>query len=160
MKFLPGSRLWSATYNNYVAAMSRRRPESCLDSCSFYNYIDRDDVSAYVDADASKKVTAVIGQTGAVCLDDEQFFVFKVSHFAPASNRSGVEILKKMAKVKDKIIIFTVTSDLCEMLQGCGFIACNIVFDVLWDGQTQQKHVFTQKNNDLIVRSLLKNKTF
>lgn len=156
MKFLKGHRVFDNAYENYARAMSRRRPDSVLDSRSFYNYLDRDNVSAYVET-TDKKITAVVGQTEHVSLDDEQFFIFKISHFAPATNRHGVDVLKKISKVTDKVIIFTVTEDLCDMLVGCGFVSTGISFFVNWGGDAQEKFVFTQKNNDLIVRSLFKN---
>ena len=106
MKFHKALNIGWKIYENYQKSMGRRRPDSVLSEDRFDGYCDRQDVFGYFEG-YGLKTSAVIGQFDSVELNRESFDVFKASHFAPASARKGVELLKKMSKEKNRVIVFT-----------------------------------------------------
>jgi hypothetical protein len=143
-------------FRNYAAAMSRRRPESVLEEDRFFNYLEREDVFLYQDNDCGH-VSAVIGQADTIDIDGENTEFFKVSHFAPATPRRGVAMLRKMAKCRNRIVVLTVTEDLCDMLIGCGFSPVGVSFQMFWNGEEHTKYVFTQFGNETAVKTAISN---
>jgi hypothetical protein len=141
-------------HDNYSASISRRRPDSVLDYDRFCWYLDREDVFLFQENNYGK-ISAVIGQADSVNIDGEVFDVFKASHFAPFSMREGVKILKKMSKIKDRVVVFTVTDDLCDMLMQCGFSPVGVSFQMFWNGDEQTKTVFTQFGNETFVKTII-----
>jgi hypothetical protein len=154
MKYHRPSKNSAQYYMNYVTAMSRRRPDSVLEEERFENYLDREDVFLYQDNDCGQ-VSAVIGQADNIDIDGEKIKFFKVSHFAPATPRRGVAMLKKMAKCRNRVVVFTVTEDLCDMLLGCGFSPVGVSFKMFWNGEENTKYVFTQFGNETVVKTAM-----
>jgi len=143
-------------YDNYEAAMSRRRPDSVLEYDRFYDYLyNRGDIRVYQESKV-QKTSAVIGQLSETALDGEKFEILEVSHFSPGSMRGGVNLLRKMSKVRDRVIVFAVTDDLTDMLIGCGFSPVGVSFQMFWNGNEQTKYVLTQRGFESIVKSLIK----
>jgi len=141
-------------YDHYKWAMARRRPDSVLEYDRFCRYLEREDIFLYQDTNYGR-ISAVIGQDYHLLENDDWLDLFRVSHFAPASMKDGAKILRKMAKVKDRVIVFTLTDDLCDMLMACGFSPVSISFQMYWNGEKQEKTIFTQYGDEPIVRGLL-----
>lgn len=95
----------SKVWRNYAASMSRRRPGSELGHNSFGRYARRASVFVF-------RKSACIGQMDAAGR-------FWVSHFAPASRREGVEMLRELRHRCP--VGFAVCHDLVGMLVKIGF---------------------------------------
>lgn len=96
-------------YDQYAAAMSRRRPDSVLEEESFEYYLNHSNVRLFV-----FKESYIIGQY------DIETDTFKVSHFAPKNTRQGVEAIKALQAVAFNVV-FAVTDDLASMLERCDY---------------------------------------
>lgn len=142
----------SETYDlwlQYADAMERRRPDSVLDSYRFESYLLRDDVFM-----AEEDGSAIIGQLSMVDVFGGEVEIFKVSHFAPKTMRGSARLLRKLARDYGRVVVFTVTDDLTEMLLGCGWSPCGMSFPIFWNGEVETKHIFTQLGNEMDVRAL------
>ena len=100
------SELYEKTYTNYCLAMEKRRPDSCLDSIHFYNYIYDDTTFAF-----QYRKSLVFGQYY------ENLFI--PTHFAPNGLKEGIDIIKLMKDYSN--VAFVVTEDLSAMLSKIGF---------------------------------------
>ena len=95
----------SDVWRNYAASMRRRRPGSELSHNAFGRYARRASIFVF-------KRSACVGQMDAAGR-------FWVSHFAPASRREGVEMLREL---KHRCPVgFAVCPDLVGMLTRIGF---------------------------------------
>lgn len=95
----------STVWRNYAASMSRRRPGSELGHNSFGRYARRASIFIF-------EKSACIGQMDAAGR-------FWISHFAPASRREGVAMLRELRHRCP--VGFAVCPDLVGMLLRLGF---------------------------------------
>jgi len=98
-------------WQQYAAAMSRRRPDSVLPISNFRVYLRRPEV-------------AIIGRNGSYVIGQWQGGVFHPTHFAPRGPKSSVELLRGLAR--NRRILWAVTPDLAGMLRKLGYLPAGI----------------------------------
>lgn len=126
-------------WDNYRNAMDRKRPGNSLNLCGFYGYItDGATVFKY-------KNSYVLG------LFSNGFY--KPSHFAPSSIREGMEMIEELCKYNN--IIFTVTSDLTQMLTKLGaYTDSSFNFPMIFRNEISFKNIVT--TNKRVLEVILK----
>lgn len=114
----------ATVWHGYKKSMSKRRPESVLSQNVFGHYVKS--ASCFVFGNS-----ALFGMWKGNS--------FCISHFAPASRREGVEMLKAIIG-SGKKVIFAVTCDLVDMLSrlGCKTIGEHVI---QWNGQDIKKYI-------------------
>ncbi len=102
----------SIIHKNYENSMNKRRPGSALNIESFSNHICHHAYSYMYGK------SYVFGNIEEDLLGKE---IFQVSHFAPASNKEGVNLLKSLRKYNN--VVFAVSIDLKPMLEKIGYFS-------------------------------------
>ena len=119
-------------WEDYAAAMIRRRPGSVLPLESFESYLHSPGVNMFIKPGKG----AVVGQS----VGD----IFQASHFAPRGSRGGVSTLKSMSKYDD--VVFPVTGDLSSMLERIGFNKLPFGVPAQHRGELVMKDILTSSN--------------
>lgn len=120
-------------WRNYRRSMAKRRPGSELRHNAFGRHV-RKHCFVYGDVFGS----AIFGAFETVAGKT----VFSGSHYAPATNRSGLSLLKKLAGDTDFPAAFAVTEDLAQMLIKAGFRDAGLSHTAFFRGHPVQKRVF------------------
>jgi tRNA nucleotidyltransferase/poly(A) polymerase len=123
-------------WENYKNSMNKRRPDSHLYLCNFYNYITQ--------------VASVFRYKDSYIIGTFDNGFFKPSHFSPATLREGLESIEELCKYNN--IIFTVTSDLTNMLKKMGaYTDASFSFPMIFRNQIVLKNIVTTNKKVLEV---------
>ncbi len=127
------AQIWA----NYAKAMARRRPESILWLSGFAHMASHNDTVIY-----SSRHGHVLGKWS--------HGVFKPSHFAPRSIRSGAELIAELKEFGN--VVFFVTEDLAPMLRKLGYFGHgSAIIPMLFRGELVMKTIMASSEELLAV---------
>jgi hypothetical protein len=123
-------------WDNYKNSMNKRRPDSHLYLCNFYSYIT--------------EVASVFRYKDSYIIGTFSNGFFKPSHFSPTTLREGLESIEELCKYNN--IIFTVTSDLTNMLKKLGaYTDTSFSFPMIFRDEIVLKNIVTTNRKVLEV---------
>lgn len=115
-------------YRQYVEAMCRKRAGSQLSKEAFWGYLSQPSVRVF-----RYNGSYIFGQLGGG--------IFKVSHFAPATMRGGVDAVQALLST-DQACVLAVPKDMALMLERLGHEDQGTV-QMDFRGESMDKHLFS-----------------